>query len=119
MPTVPNRYYNSPWIAQAAQNLSDALFGSPERDLQLLQGQRMQQEITRNEELMHEQAEDRRRADQARAAFGRIPTSDETTMPQTLGEVATLDPSLTGAAMQLAGVLSPAFAQKMALANAR
>jgi hypothetical protein len=57
--SVPNRYYNSPWIAQASQNLSEALFGSPERELQSLQMQKIRADMQHQDELDRIAAEDR------------------------------------------------------------
>lgn len=61
MATVPNRYYNSPWIAQAAANLTDALFGSPERDYQRLQAENLQAQMERQrkQDAIAEQARSR------------------------------------------------------------
>lgn len=112
MPTVPNRYYNSPWIAQAAQNMSAALFGDPETELRRLQTQKLQADIAY-------EGEDRQRLAQGRAAFGKVPLGDETTTPQLLSDVFNLAPEYAGAAMDAAGVNDPEYLQKRQLLAAQ
>lgn len=57
--SVPNRYYNSPYIAMAAQNLSDALFGNPETEYRRLQMDQIEANMARAAEQDRIAREDR------------------------------------------------------------
>lgn len=59
MPTRPNRFYNDPQIGQIAANLTDALFGSPERDAQRLQADAYRQQLTQGQTVFDQQQADR------------------------------------------------------------
>jgi hypothetical protein len=59
MATVPNRYYNSPWIRDAAANLASAL--APEDPDKKLAADKMRFELQREQLLAQQQDEDRTR----------------------------------------------------------
>ena len=59
MPSVPNRYYNSPWIAQAAQNLGQALYPDPNDELRSLQMQQAEASLAQGALKARLEAEDR------------------------------------------------------------
>src|SRR5262252_1054555 len=72
MPTVPNRYYNSPWIAEATANLTDALFGNPEREAASLRGQQIRAEMARQQEADKREAADRLAYDTGMKSFADV-----------------------------------------------
>ena len=72
MSTVPNRYYNSPWIEAAGRNLASAL--APEDPEKTLAAQRAKWEFERAQELAQVQDEELARVQEARAAGGRLLT---------------------------------------------
>jgi hypothetical protein len=129
MAQVPNYYYNSPWIADAARNLASAL--APPDPKELLDRERAEWEFNRKQRIAT--LEDQQLADKetAESAFARMlrPTIN----PQT-GEV---DQELTNRSLveawaeavehggdpatgaKLAGTMNPDFAVREALANIR
>ena len=82
MPTVPNRYYNSPWIAQAATNLSDAMFGNPDRELQSLQAQQIRQSMERQTMLDEVAAQEREQQQIAQMRLGDVVTAQPGMVPE-------------------------------------
>jgi len=70
MAQVPNLYYNSPWIAQAARSLGDAL--APPDPTKLLARDAAQFEFDRAKKVAGQQDEDREHAQQADAFVAKI-----------------------------------------------
>lgn len=116
MATVPNRYYNSPWIAQAAANLTDALFGNPERDYQRLQAQKLQADMDRQAVLDTQAKEDRERKFTSQRLLGDIvaPGVDDAAVQAKLKEYLAAGGDTT-AGFAAASTASPTFKSKAAL----
>jgi hypothetical protein len=70
MAAIPNRYYNSPWIAQAGENLAMAL--APPDPQKQLAAQRAKWEFDRAQEVARIQDEDRLRAEELRQSLGDV-----------------------------------------------
>lgn len=70
MATVPNRYYNSPWIADAGRNLAAAL--APPDQEKLLAVQKEKLALQMLQEQRQETIDDRAKRDAGYAALGRI-----------------------------------------------
>lgn len=73
MATVPNRYYNSPWIEAAGQNLAAAL--APRDPDKELATQRANWMFQRQQQLAEMEDADRQRAAELRGAFGDLATA--------------------------------------------
>lgn len=116
MATVPNRYYNSPWIAQAAANLTDALFGSPERDYQRLQAKKLQADMDRQAMLDDQAKQDRERKLTSQRLLGEIvaPGVDDAAVQGKLQEFLAAGGDTT-AGFAAASTASPTFKSKAAL----
>lgn len=116
MATVPNRYYNSPWIAQAAANLTDALFGNPERDYQRLQAQKLQADMDRQAVLDKQTLQDRERKLTSQRLLGEIvaPGIDDAAVQAKLQEYLAAGGDTT-AGFAAASTSSPTFKSKAAL----
>src|SRR5215510_10390122 len=129
MAQVPNYYYNSPWIADAARNLASAL--KPPSPQELLEARRTQLQMDILQQKADFEAQDREDANTVRAAFGRMlepainPVTNEVDPVQTEKNIrmdyadalrAGADPK---ASAGLLGTASPFFQQQEALAQLR
>jgi hypothetical protein len=89
MATVPNRYYNSPWIADAGRNLAMAL--APPDPEKTLAAQRAKLELQYLEEAHAQAAADRDRTMRGRTSLGNILTAPAAVAaPTSPGEAAYL-----------------------------
>lgn len=82
MATIPNRYYNSPWIADAGRNLAAAL--APPDPERTLAAQRAKWEFERAQQNAIYQDEQREAQELGRAAGGRLLIGDYN-KPQDMG----------------------------------
>lgn len=126
MATIPNRYYDSPWIGAAAQNLTEAMFGSPERELARVQGEKAQNEMYRQAHLDAQADEDRTRVTGAREGMvkqleamstpGYVPNDSDYAK---LASFSAQGDAKLGETMNLLAQNSPGYLQKMGLLNRR
>lgn len=112
---VPNRYYNSPWIADAARNLSIALVGDPDRDAAREQ-RAFEMQRAREADVLAAQERDRQA--QARRALAQLATATEQDAPAFLSQALELG-APANEAFSAAGVVSPKFRQQSALQDAK
>lgn len=115
MASVPNRYFNSPWIADAARNLTDAMYPDEAKEEALAQSRyAFQQRVKADEQA----GLDRQNQDAAAAALADILTApDDATRTGKAAEAIRLNPQLTPQAFSALGTLDPRFMQKDALAD--
>jgi hypothetical protein len=116
MSTVPNRYYNNPWIKDAAANLTDALFGSPERDYQRLQSKKLEADMQRQAMLDEQAMQDRGRKFGQQRLLGEIvaPGLDDAAVQAKLQEYLSTGGDTTSG-FAAASTASPTFKAKAAL----
>lgn len=113
MATIPNRYYNSPWIADAARNLASALYGDPEREARQEQ---MRYERSRQERMDQIAIADHERKLAGQQLLGDIvaPGLDDAAVQAAMQAAITggVDPTQ---AMTAAGTVSPKYRASQAL----
>lgn len=81
MATVPNYYYNSPWIADAGRNLASAL--APPDPKEILAREQGQWQFQRMQQLAREAEEDRTANLEADKALAELSTDEEAVNPVT------------------------------------
>jgi hypothetical protein len=114
MSQVPNRYYNSPWIADAAKNLSLAIAGDPERDAARLSQKRTEMLMKREEEKAALEAQDRAKAETFGPMLANIFGAPKEAQPAMITEALrnNLPPS---AVYDVSGANDPRIAGKIAI----